>query len=125
MSKGKIKNLIKKPYYYVPPCPSCGSHVTGRFVRMRGQNDNDWMINEALKNGELISLVPEVLNKTAYCVECDYTWYTDIQLKFLNNEQIKEQKTERYTNEALTMRMNALAEEKKKKKGLISRLIKR
>lgn len=110
-----IGSVIKKPYYYVPACPNCGSHITGKFVRMRGAHDTDWMINEALRNGELIAPVPEVLEDTAYCVECDYTWKAEIQCLMMKQEEIDRQKILRMTNEILASRYAQIKEEEKKK----------
>ena len=122
MSKIKhfFNKIIKKPYYYVPPCPCCGSHITGKFVKMRGTYETDWMINEALRNGELIAPVPEVLEHTAYCVECDHTWNAYIPMKMLTQEEIQQQKILRMTNEILSARYAQIKElEKKKNKSPI------
>ena len=55
------------PYYYVPSCPKCGSVITGRFVRARNDNDADWIIDESLRHGEIVSPVPKVCNIRAGC----------------------------------------------------------
>lgn len=109
---------IKKPYYYVPECPNCGSCITGKFVKMRGARDTDWMINEALRNGELIAPVPEVLEDTAYCVVCDHTWKADIPCLMLTQGEIDRQKVIRMTNDILASRYAQQKEEEKKKKKI-------
>lgn len=110
-----LNEYVKKPYYYVPPCPRCGSHITGKFVRMRGTHDTDWMITEALRNGELIAPVPEILEDTAYCVECDHTWNAQISMQMLTQEEIQQQKVLRMTNQILAARYSQIKEEEKKK----------
>lgn len=110
-------NKIKRPYYYVPNCPQCGSRMTGRFMKLPSAYEADWIINESLRNGELVCLVPEVLNHNAYCVECDHTWYADIKVLFLRPEQINIEKIERHTNEILKIRYDNLNEVKKQKKA--------
>ena len=113
-----IESLIKKPYYYVPPCPRCESRMTGRFVQAHKAADTEWVINESLKNGELVEAVPEVGKFNCFCAKCGYKWDDIVSLKFMSLEEIKEEKWVRFTNDILKCRMDEEREilmEKRKK----------
>ncbi len=108
------RKYIKKPYYDVPVCPKCGSPVTGRFVQMHRKTETDWMINESLRNGELVKPaddIPGLLN--AFCLECGYVWGADISIRMLSLKQIDEQKRIRHTSQILEERMEEEANRKK------------
>lgn len=92
----KIK--IPHSYYYVSPCPNCGSKVTGRLVR-RPLTDADKVMELSLKNGELIKFSRSA--NTAYCETCNHEWYESIKLKLLPREEIENQKKIRNTEEKL------------------------
>ena len=70
-----IFDKIKRPYYYVPPCPVCGSRQTGRFTRSKDAYNDNWSIREALKNGkeELIENLEDSLYKRAMGYEYEET----------------------------------------------------
>lgn len=92
-------NLIRKPYYYVPPCPCCGSRLTGRFVKEHRVTEHDWMLKETLKNGELIKALPVLPEyETAFCVNCEYTWRAQVELKLLTINEINEERMARMTD---------------------------
>ena len=114
--------IIRKPYYYIPPCPRCGSRMTGRYVVGNNTYDYEWMINESLRNGELISITDFEPENNAYCADCDYEWESPVQLKMLSIEQINEEKRERHTGEILRVRYEEIKEENKNK-GMIARVI--
>ena len=99
MIKKSLLDIIKKPYYYVPPCPSCNSPITGRFMKYHRTTETDWMITESLKNGELVRPVPEILEDNAFCLTCGYTWPCKISLKMLSINDIKKEKGKRMTTE--------------------------
>lgn len=113
----KISDIIKKPYYYVPPCPRCQSKATGRYMKMsKWKNDNDWMVNECLKKGELVVLMPEIPEDNAFCLSCRFNWPQPIQMTWETNRFIKQQKEDRQTNVILKeLREEAMAEDEKKR----------
>lgn len=119
----KIKNLIKKPYYYVPPCPVCHSDMTGHYVLAQNhrKNDIEWMINDSLKNGELIKLVNRIDEQNCFCVICQTEWYSDISMQFKSLNYIEKEKEKRHTEEILEDRLSEV--KKAKAKGLIGLFI--
>lgn len=115
-----IRKYIRKPYYYVPPCPVCGNKATGRFVKEHRESDTKWIILETLKNGELakpVKMLPEYNN--AFCLNCGKMWFTNIELKFLTLNEIAREKKARHTEEII---ISMEAEEKKKKPGIIGHI---
>ena len=104
--KQKWKNLKIHSYYYVPVCPVCGSQMTGRFILDHRTNDINYIINDALKHGELVRPVGEIPeHKNAFCVECDNEWLADIKFMFISKNQLSEEKRERNTYEILKERI--------------------
>ena len=93
-----FKNNIKVPYYFVPKCPSCGSYCTGRYVKNHRATENDWMVKESLKNGELIKPIPEILDKTTFCIKCGFEWKGAVTKYYLSLNEIEKQKVIRNTN---------------------------
>lgn len=91
-----LKKLIKKPYYYVPPCPSCNSRKTGYYVKETSL-DPSFALRESLKNGELTFAVREIPYDNAFCLDCGFSWHQNIRMKFLSIEEIEEQKIIRET----------------------------
>lgn len=89
------RNKLKMPYYYVPSCPKCGSVITGRFVRARNDNDADWIIDESLRHGEIVSPVPKVLSENCFCCECNTTFTGDIEMKWLSLNELDKEKLNR------------------------------
>lgn len=116
-----IKNISKKLkfqfYYYVPPCPECGSHMTGRYVKGYNSYEADWMINESLRKGELITLVPEIKEKNCYCTECDAEWYSDIKFMVINGLRLEKEIEDRHTKEILQMRYDVQNQNQKEKEA--------
>lgn len=112
-----FKKIIYMPYYYVPKCPKCGSPVTGRYVRYHKiRKDDEDTILMSLRNGEIVDFLPEVIDKTAFCLSCGYQWDADIRCSFVNLSRIEEEKKKRGTNELLKMKMLQDEEGDKKKK---------
>lgn len=119
-----MRKFIKKPYYYVRPCPFCESRMTGRFFRYNRETETEWVINEGLRNGELLSPLPEITTYNCFCTECDAVWYESIPMSFFSLEQIQEEKVARGTNEILGQRIKEMREyEKKHKKNILIRFI--
>lgn len=113
--KGFLYSKVKKPYYYVDTCPECGSFRTGRFVKYRDITNTEWMINEALRNGELIEPLPEVPFQNCFCADCELIWHQDIEMRMITLEEMKKQKELRGTNFILKERCEEVRAETKKK----------
>ena len=96
--KGKFMfdRFIKKPYYYIPPCPCCNSMGTGYYVK-ESAHDPTFVLEEACKSGELVIPVKELPHDNAFCLECGFTWHHVLKMKLLSLEEIKEQKRMRNT----------------------------
>ena len=118
-----IFDKIKRPYYYVPPCPVCGSRQTGRFTRSKDAYNDNWSIREALKNGEYLTPIvdpPEDVN--AYCLECEHIWKAEIEVLMLNKDEIRNEMKSRQTPgvvHALTLEKREQDAEKSKHRGFI------
>ena len=93
--KDLYRNRLKKPYYYVPPCPNCGSFITGRFVKARNDYDADWLIDESLRHGEIVSPVPDVLSENCFCCDCNATFTGIVKMQWLSLNELDEQKLKR------------------------------
>lgn len=113
MNKIKIifDKLIHHFYYYVPPCPSCKSHMTGYYIKLHRDTDTQWQINESLRHGELVKAVQVVPSKNCFCVACGYEWYDSVDLRFVSREFVKKQKKERLTIEILNKRIEEQKQE--------------
>ena len=111
--KSKLNQLIHHVYYYVPPCPCCGSPITGHTIKIQGFNpsDIDWQVIESLKHGELIRPLDEVKEKNCFCLNCGYEWEDMIETRFLSNDEINEEKKKRSTSDIL----NVMMQEKREK----------
>ena len=86
-----FKNLIRKPYYYVPACPCCQSMGTGYYVK-ENSVDPTFTLREALKNGELVLSAKEIPYDNAFCLSCGFTWHQQVKLRFLSLSEIEDQK---------------------------------
>lgn len=123
----KPLNYIKKPYYYVPSCPVCGSKQTGRLLPSHGKYNNGWIEKESLKNGEIVHMmeeIPEDVN--AFCLNCDAMWQADIKTKFLNHREIEDEKRNRGTAALYSIYMEKMLDDKtalQKSRGPIVNLI--
>ena len=60
-----IREYMTCIYYYVPPCPVCGSKYTGYYKRMT--DDSGWTSKEGLKHGEIVRETTEVTDNNAFC----------------------------------------------------------
>ena len=93
--------LIRFPYYYVPPCPACGSPETGRIVKEPGSHADYTMVS-SLQNGEIIMFdpAPEPVNNL-FCLSCGHQWTGDVQVRMLTKAQIRQEQKRRGTLELL------------------------
>ncbi len=96
-----LKKLLKKLptiYYYVPPCPNCGSRRTGRFILQHCDTDTDWVVKESLKHGEIVGALPELPEKeNCFCLECNHAWYYPVYASLRTRAFVEEEKKERKT----------------------------
>ena len=107
---------IPKMYYYVPPCPECGSRRTGRYLRKPYFPDagaEKYMIRQCLENGELVKLVKWVPQKNAYCEDCGHEWEQEIHTAMVSTEKIQEEIAARGTD-ILLSEYNKINPKKKK-----------
>lgn len=118
----QIKNLIKKPYYYVPPCPFCGSERTGRYIKSHLTNDSEWIFRESLKNGELVIEVPEVTRNNAFCIDCQFSWPQYIETRYLSLSEIQMESEKRGTR-AVFIEETEKMKERRKKENIFKRFI--
>ena len=72
-----IREYMPCIYYYVPPCPVCGSKNTGYYKRMT--DDSGWTSKEGLKHGEIVRETTEVTDNNAFCEECGFEWSQQIK----------------------------------------------
>jgi hypothetical protein len=83
-------------YYYVPPCPACGSRKTGRYVRQPlTAGDMRFVEVESLRSGELIRFAPRIPEKNVYCEDCGHEWACSIRASLMPRERIMEEQTAR------------------------------
>ena len=76
-------------YYYVPPCPACGSRKTGRYVRQPlTAGDMRFVEVESLRSGELIRFAPRIPEKNVYCEDCGHEWACSIRASLMPRERI-------------------------------------
>lgn len=93
-----IKNIPIKPYYYVPPCPNCDSNFTGRFVRNHRNTERDWIINEALRHGELVKPMNDMpVYSNAFCLNCGNIWRANIKFILISADEMRKEKLKRGT----------------------------
>ena len=114
---GFFKNIIRAPYYYVPPCPSCGSRITGRYVKMHRDTEMEYMNESSLKNGEIIAFMPEIPRNNFFCVECGFEWRGICETSMFTLDEIRAEKDARHTDEMLVNEQEELAEDKRNKQN--------
>ena len=111
---------MKKLYYYVQRCPNCQSRITGRYIKMpKNENEQIYTERESLRAGELIKFAQEVPFNNCYCEECGYEWHYEVTEKLISEERIEEEKTARRTPERFA---EFIREEKNKKKTIIQKI---
>ena len=95
-----FKDIIRKPYYFVPPCPQCGSPVTGRYVAMR--MCKEWIIEDSLRHGEYVRQADvDDQRGMAFCLNCNFEWPEDVPVRWITLRDISHQKIIRHTAELL------------------------
>ena len=86
-----------KPYYYVEPCPRCGSRRTGRYMRMPITSAG-YTMESSIKAGELIKFVQHVPRKNLYCADCGHEWPGIVRTRLLSEAKIQEERKARGTD---------------------------
>lgn len=90
-----VDMLSKRRYYYVPPCPRCGSVITGYKLDNLGTLNTESEVEKIrrLLNGELVELHDFVTDEsTLFCGECGIEWTGRPEIKYLTTEEIEKQK---------------------------------
>lgn len=98
-------------YYYVPPCPRCGSRKTGRYIRAPFTGSG-FTKEESLKKGELIRFSVEEPINNGFCVACGNEWPVRVKTKFLTYAQIQEEQIARDTKSLYEQYLNQKARNK-------------
>ena len=110
-------------YYYIPPCPVCGSNRTGRYVKrpiLHSEKDLRYLIEESLSHGELIRICEKEPIENAYCEECGHEWPEHVYARLWDTERIEEQKKLRGTAKKYA---KFQSENPRQKKTLIKKII--
>lgn len=71
----------------MPPCPVCGSCVTGQYRKLPKRHALYEMENH-LKNGEIVLFVEQVPISNAFCLKCHHTWPQVVKTKVLGEKEI-------------------------------------
>ncbi len=77
-------------YYFIPPCPKCGSRRTGRYMRKPYMSAGS-IRKMNLNAGELVRFEQEVPDRNLYCADCGHTWRGTAQFKFWPKDKIREE----------------------------------
>lgn len=112
---------VRHIYYYVPPCPKCGSRRTGRYMRQpRVFPGDQWYVQtESLGSGELVRFAKRVPDNNCYCEDCGNEWHHLVTSRFMTEAEIQEEKKARCTNERY---YRYLEENPKKKKTIFGKI---
>ena len=89
--------MWKHIYYFVPPCPKCGSRKTGRYIRSPLTGEG-YTKEASLKNGELVRFSFEVPVNNGYCMSCGYEWPVRVETKLWSYTKIREEQIARGTD---------------------------
>lgn len=117
----RLRDRIPTSYYYVPPCPVCGSRMTGRFIKQHNDVDTQFAIKESLRHGELVSPVSEIPEKNLFCVECGHTWSGPVPMRFISHAEMMEEREARNTDAILQQELDEEKEDdKSRSRGLFS-----
>ena len=87
-------------YYYVPPCPDCGSAATGRYVNPPLIN-KDYMIIESLQNGEIIRYKSKLKENRCFCTDCGFEWEESPRVVRITDEEKNGERKRRHTEKLL------------------------
>lgn len=113
----KLKDIVKVPYYYVGACPNCDSEATGRFIPYYRDADLDYVIQNSLKNGELVAVGDEHEHGNLFCNDCGNVWYGPVKRVFLSLNEIEYQRFVRDTDRILAERKAIKEQEETTEKG--------
>ena len=105
---------FKHIYYYVPPCPRCGSRKTGRYIRAPFTGSG-FTKEESLKNGELVRFAIEEPINNGFCVSCGHEWPVRVETKLWTYDQIHEEQIARGTELLYEQYINQKAGARQKK----------
>ncbi len=107
--------LNKRPYYNVPPCPACGSDVTGRYIRETYPYSTK-IIEDGLIHGEIIKISPGYHKDRCFCLVCEHEWTEHVPLTFITKEEQAEEIKKRHIRELIEELKAANPEPEQKKK---------
>ena len=91
---------MKSIYYYMPPCPRCGSEITGRYIQ-RPLVKADYMVLESLKNGEIVELRKKVPDKNAFCKSCGFEWREAPRVVWIDEDEKEYERAHRKTEKMM------------------------
>lgn len=83
-------------YYYVRPCPKCGSHRTGHYMR-NSVFGSTYSITSSLQHGEWVRLADGDPINNCFCLDCGYEWPDIVETRFLDDDALQKEKQERGT----------------------------
>lgn len=90
-------------YYYVPPCPKCGSRKTGRYVRqphtLHPAEDAWYVQTQSLQNGELVRFARRIPYENVYCEDCGERWHFLVRSGIKTEKEIQIEKKARGTED--------------------------
>ena len=109
--------LIPHLYYYVPPCPVCGSEITGRYIKKYMGDNGKKIIEDGFRHGEIIKLTPQKSQNNCFCLACNNEWSDIIQPMMIRDDRMEEEIKKRHINELFEYYMSEEEEQEKKKKG--------
>lgn len=113
---------MKKLYYYVPPCPVCGSRVTGQYKKLPKRQVLYEMENH-LKNGEIVLFVEQVPISNAFCLKCHYTWPQIIETKIIGEKEIVQEIRARNVRPLYEAFQEKYGVKEEKHKGIIKGIV--
>lgn len=90
---------LRSFYYYVPPCPQCASHHTGRYA-VRPYTGAAYATEQCMKMGELVRYVAKIPDNNLFCKACGYEWHGHAGLKFWTLQKIRRDQELRGTENA-------------------------
>ena len=68
---------------------------------IEGRDDRDYIMEQCLKRGELVCLVPRrIPENNVYCADCGHEWEHKVRVSFVSWSRIKEEIKERGTMNA-------------------------
>lgn len=96
-----LKKFIPCVYYFVPPCPACGSRVTGYYMKQELFNYS-WSKEEALKHGEIVKQVAIVPEKNVFCETCGFEWYYPVRCSIVSKARVLQEINDRQLADDIT-----------------------